>query len=141
MSVLVDALNSSKKLEINCRSPYRSPNQSCYLDLSYSMDDGASWTSTSILWTVHTWTSFLEMLEKFPFEKYDGYFSHYEETFEWHWVQEEASDRYSIFIFLKGMNSTFKAAPQQLHELAAGLKRDWKLARKAAMPAEKPRSS
>ncbi|USB33636.1 hypothetical protein [Paenibacillus sp. YPG26] len=68
------------------------------------------------------------MLEKFPLEIYSGYFSHYDESFEWKWFHEQETGLYLIVIFLSGWIPTLKVSKEDLINFGAHILKEFESA-------------
>ncbi|MNW30374.1 hypothetical protein D3C74_72590 [compost metagenome] len=117
MAILRDHFNNNKLLELQIISRDKRLDQGC--QLLVTIDDTGSNTHVEFGWTNETLNKFIEMLDKFPMELYDGYFSHYDESFEWKWYYEQATDLYLVIIFLSGWIPTLKVSAEELRRFGA----------------------
>lgn len=122
MAILIDHYNENKFLRLDFIYRDNRPDQGCQLK-STSNDTGTDVIS-QFGWTNETLNRLVEMLTQFPMNFYDGYFSHYDETFEWKWYYETATNLYLIIIFNSGRLLTFKASDEKIREFGTQILND-----------------
>ncbi|MFD1908071.1 hypothetical protein ACFSQ7_34930 [Paenibacillus rhizoplanae] len=76
-------------------------------------------------WTNFTLNKFVEMLNHFPMDIYNGYFfSHYDESFEWTWTRQSDPALFLITVFLlRAVNFLTPAVFKRLKPLVLRLLR------------------
>ncbi|MFM9276743.1 hypothetical protein [Paenibacillus jiagnxiensis] len=65
-------------------------------------------------WTNLIVRNFIEMTKTFPDNKYDGYFSHFEENLEIKWMHEYSTDLYLLILMDLGTLFTLKIKKEDM---------------------------
>ncbi|MCM3747702.1 hypothetical protein M3223_10075 [Paenibacillus pasadenensis] len=130
MALLKDHFNPEHQLQVVFTSRHPESDRGCTFSVTVSSDNGITGNTTKFGWTNHILNQFITMLEQFPMERYDGYFSHYDDPFEWLWYLNKETKVYSVLILIHSCKVVFKATAEQLHRFGAEVKEEMKHAPK-----------
>lgn len=100
MAILRDVNNGTTYIKFNVAKKDPRPDQGCTIHTVFS-ENGVEF-NTQFGWTNYTLHKFIEALTQFPQEIYDGYFSHYDSTFEFKWFLENKTRMYLLVLFISG---------------------------------------
>ncbi|OKP82536.1 hypothetical protein [Paenibacillus sp. P32E] len=114
MAKLQDHYDTNKflNMEFICRD--NRPDQGCSFKIT-NFEHG-SVIASDIGWTNATLNKFIEMLTNFPMPSYEGYFSHYDESFEWKWEQQSETELYQLSISVSGKVFSYYASIKDFQE-------------------------
>ncbi|MFE4714746.1 hypothetical protein ACFRAM_28280 [Paenibacillus sp. NPDC056722] len=122
MARLKDHHNINKFLEMEFIYRDNRPDQGCRFKI-ITNENGSNIVS-DIGWTNVTLDKFIEMLLKFPMDFYDGYFSHYDESFEWKWIHELDTNVFLITIFVSGRAISYNASIDSIKDFGSQILKD-----------------
>ncbi|MEK4851775.1 hypothetical protein NST04_18150 [Paenibacillus sp. FSL H7-0756] len=128
MAKLKDYYNSNKYLNMKFVYYDNRPDQGCRFIVS-NTEDGNSMTS-EVGWTNFTLNKFIEMLNNFPMDSYDGYFSHYDESFEWKWIQQPDKEVFLLTVFSSAKEFSYYSSIKDIKKFGEAVLKDINLAQK-----------
>ncbi|MCY9516759.1 hypothetical protein [Paenibacillus apiarius] len=113
MAVLKDFNDRDLCLHVEFLHRDRRSDQGCSIRTT-SLRGETTLFVTEFWWTNETLNRFVESLINFPMEIYDGYFSHYDETFEMKWYIEPKTNLYLLIFFNSGILNTLKVPQEEI---------------------------
>ncbi|ETT30237.1 hypothetical protein C162_33548 [Paenibacillus sp. FSL R7-269] len=120
MAKLQDYYKNDKSLNIEFVYRDKRPDQGCKFIVTIT--ENRSIVVSEVGWTNFTLNKFVEMLNNFPMDIYNGYFSHYDESFEWKWIEQ--SDHQQLFlitVFTAGDGFSYTSSIQEIRALGAAI--------------------
>ncbi|MEK4330689.1 hypothetical protein MKZ24_31695 [Paenibacillus sp. FSL R7-0297] len=122
MAKLQDHYDNNKFLDLEFIYRDVRPDQGCRFIVSNT--ENRSIIDSQIGWTNFTLNKFIEMLINFPVISYNGYFSHYDESFEWKWTQQSDKEMYLITIYSSGKVFTYYSSIKDIQEFGTAVLKD-----------------
>lgn len=116
---LQDHYDNNKLLNMEFVYRDERPDQGCRFIVSNTKNK--SIVVSEVGWTNFTLNKFIEMLKNFPIDLYNGYFSHYDESFEWKWIQQSDNEVFLITVFASGNEFSYYSSIKDIRAFGAAV--------------------
>ncbi|WP_405110490.1 hypothetical protein MHH28_00835 [Paenibacillus sp. FSL K6-1217] len=119
MAKLQDHYENDKSLKMEFVYRDERPDQGCKFIVTIT--ENRSIVVSEVGWTNFTLNKFVEMLNHFPMDLYNGYFSHYDESFEWTWIEQSDQQLFLITVFTAGDEFSYTSSIQEIQAFGAAI--------------------
>lgn len=119
LATLQDHYENDKSLNMEFVYRDERPDQGCRFIVTNT--ENRSIVVSDVGWTNFTLSKFVEMLNHFPMDVYNGYFSHYDESFEWTWTRQSDPALFLITVFTAGSEFSYTSSIQEIKTFGAAI--------------------